>query len=50
MKEYKVIEAKKREAERIMNDMALAGWEVVSVTYWSYWQTCLLITFSRPRK
>ena len=30
-------------AEAVMRD----GWEVVSVNYWSYWKTCLLITLSR---
>ncbi|MDY3829841.1 MAG: DUF4177 domain-containing protein [Erysipelotrichaceae bacterium] len=33
MKEYKVIETKKNQAETIMNEMATQGWEVVSVTY-----------------
>ena len=47
MKEYKIVEAKKKNAEQIMNDMAKQGWEVVSLTYWSMWNVCLLITFSR---
>jgi hypothetical protein len=47
MKEYKVVETKKKNAEQIMNDMAKQGWEVVSLTYWSAWSICLLITFSR---
>ena len=47
MREYKIIEARKRDAERIMNEMARAGWQVVSVTYWSYWNICLLITLTR---
>lgn len=47
MKEYKVITASSKNAEWIMNDMARQGWEVVSVTYWSYWTISLLITFSR---
>ena len=47
MKEYKIVEAKKKNAEKIMNDMAKQGWEVVSLTYWSMWNVCLLITFSR---
>ena len=33
MKEYKVIETKKSQAETIMNEMAAQGWEVVSMTY-----------------
>ncbi len=48
MKEYKIVEAdNKREAERLMNEMAADGWEVVSLSYWSRWKLCLLITFSR---
>ncbi|MBE6935955.1 MAG: DUF4177 domain-containing protein [Ruminococcaceae bacterium] len=47
MKEYKVLEVRKKEAERVMNEMAKKGWEVVSVAYWNQWQICLLITFSR---
>ena len=34
MKEYKVLEVKKKKAERVMNEMAREGWEVVSVNYW----------------
>lgn len=49
MKEYKVMEARKSQAEQLMNDMARQGWEVVSVTYWSYWTIRLLITFARER-
>ena len=29
MKEYKVIETKKNQAEQLMNEMAKQGWEVV---------------------
>jgi hypothetical protein len=47
MKEYKVLETSKKNAEKLMNDMAKQGWEVVSVTYWSMWTIGLLITFSR---
>ncbi len=48
MKEYKVVEAKNaKAAEAVMNELARDGWEVVSVNYWSYWKTCLLITLSR---
>jgi len=47
MKEYKMIEVSKRKAERLMNEMAEQGWEVVSVTYWNAWKLCLLITFAR---
>lgn len=47
MKEYKVLETTKKNAEKLMNDMAKQGWEVVSVTYWSMWTIGLLITFSR---
>lgn len=49
MKEYRVVEARKNKAEQIMNEMAKKGWEVVSVTYWSKWGICLLITFSREK-
>ncbi len=54
MKEYKVLSTKgfsvakvKQNAETIMNEMAAQGWEVVSVTYWTAWTICLMITFSR---
>ena len=47
MREYKVLETSKKNAEKLMNDMAKQGWEVVSVTYWSMWTIGLLITFSR---
>ncbi len=47
MKEYKIVETSKKNAEAVMNTMAKDGWEVVSMTYWSYWTTKLLITFSR---
>ena len=50
MKEYRVIEADKKNAEEIMNDMAQNGWEVVDVTYWTKWDVCLLITFVRERR
>lgn len=49
MKEYKVIETEKRNAEKLMNDMAEKGWDVVSVTYWSMWKISLLVTFSREK-
>ena len=44
MKEYRMLETRKGEAEALMNRMAREGWDVVSVTYWSAWK---LITFSR---
>lgn len=47
MKQYKVVETNKKNAEDIMNDMARQGWRVVSMTYWSYWNVSLLITFER---
>lgn len=48
MKEYKILKAKdENAAEALMNEMAREGWEVVSVTYWSYWRIYLLITFVR---
>ena len=47
MKEYRMLEAGKEEAEALMNHMAREGWEVVSVTYWNNWKLCLFITFSR---
>ena len=47
MKEYRMLETGKEEAEALMNRMAREGWEVVSVTYWNSWKLCLLITFSR---
>ncbi|MBQ8813337.1 MAG: hypothetical protein IJZ85_02415 [Lachnospiraceae bacterium] len=49
MKEYKVLEVKKKKAERVMNEMATEGWEVVSVNYWYKWKICLVVTFSREK-
>ena len=50
MKEYKVMEAKgAAKAEAVMNKLARDGWEVVSVTYWTYWTTRLAITFVREK-
>lgn len=45
MKEYKVVETRKKKAEALMNEMAAQGWEVVSMTYWT-----LLITFARTKQ
>lgn len=50
MKEYKVMESSKSEAEMNMNVMAAQGWELHSVTYWTKWDICLLLTFERERK
>jgi len=47
MKTYKIVETRKSDAERLMNAMAAEGWQVVSVSYWSYWMIRLLITFAR---
>lgn len=49
MKEYKLIEIEKDQAEQLMNDMAKQGWEVVSVNFWSKWKVCLMITFAREK-
>ena len=49
MKEYKVIETKKNQAEKLMSEMAIQGWEVVSMTYWNMWKISLLITFSKDK-
>jgi len=49
VKEYKVIETSKGKAEKLMNEMAKQGWEVVSMTYWNAWKISLLITFSKDR-
>lgn len=50
MKEYKVVEVdKKKEVEKVMNDMAKQGWEVVSVNFWSKWKVSLMVTFSREK-
>ena len=53
MKEYKVLKlgpGQVKDAEKIMNDMAAQGWEVVSTSYWSFWWISLLITFSREKE
>ena len=47
MKEYRMLETRKGEAEALMNRMAREGWEVVGITCWNGWKLCLLITFSR---
>ncbi len=49
MKEYKVVEAKKNQVEKIMNDMAKDGWEVVSTNYWNAWKVSIMITFVREK-
>ena len=49
MKEYKVIESSKSEAEQNMNVMAAQGWTLHSVTYWNCWGVCLLLTFEREQ-
>lgn len=49
MKEYKVIESSKSEAELNMNVMAAQGWTLHSVTYWNMWGIKLLLTFERER-
>ena len=50
MKEYKVVEVdKKKDVEKVMNDMAKQGWEVVSVNFWSCWKISLMITFVREK-
>ena len=49
MLEYKVIESSKNEAEMNMNVMAAQGWRLHSVTYWTKWNVCLLLTFERER-
>ncbi len=47
MKEYKVVETSKKNAEKVMNDMAKLGWDVVCVTYWQNFNVSLIITFSK---
>ena len=50
MKEYKVIETTKRNAEQLMNEMMQQGWEVVSMTCWRKLVSfSLLITFSKDK-
>ena len=49
MKEYKVIETRRHNVEKLMNDMAKQGWEVVSTALWrKLISHVLLITFSLP--
>jgi len=48
MKEYKVIETRRHNVEKLMNDMAKQGWEVVSTALWrKLISHVLLITFSK---
>lgn len=47
MKEYKIVEVSKKDAEATMNEMAHKGWEVVSTNYWSYWTIKVMIVFER---
>ena len=44
MNEYKVVKASEKDAERVMNDMAKQGWEVVSTVCWGIY---VVITFSK---
>ena len=50
MKEYKMIEVYKNDAEQTMNVMATQGWELVSVSYWEFFGRTLLLNFTRERK
>ncbi len=54
MKEYKIVTAKLdwnfAEAERVMNEQAENGWEVVSVCYETDVKNCAIITLTRERK
>ncbi len=50
MKEYKLIEAKRNDAEMVMNWMAEQGWEVIATSYWTSWSQTLLITFAKERE
>ena len=47
MKEYRVLDVSKSNAEKTINDMAKNRWEVVAVTYWYNWKISLVITFSK---
>ena len=50
MKEYKIIETSKRNAEKLMNEMTKQGWEVVSTSLWRKLLTySLLIIFSKEK-
>lgn len=49
MKEYKVVElitSNVKEVEKLMNNIAREGWEVVSTNHW-YWNDSILIIFVR---
>lgn len=49
MKQYRIIEVTKSDAEYVMNDMSRNGWEVVSTSLdvWSHLKPYLIITFSK---
>lgn len=47
MKEYRIVEVRKAQAEGTMNEMAKQGWEVVSFTAWNDWKVSIMITFAR---
>lgn len=50
MKEYKMIETTKRNAENLMNEMMRQGWEVVSMASWRKMLSfSLLIVFSKDK-
>lgn len=50
MKEYKIEYAKSlKVAEKIMNDLARDGWQVVSTAFWYKWKSGLAITFEREK-
>ena len=51
MKVYKVIEARRKNAEKLMNEMVGQGWEVVSTSLWrKLLSWSLLITFSKEKQ
>lgn len=50
MREYKMIETSKRNAEKLMNEMTKQGWEVVSTSLWRKLLTySVLVTFSKEQ-
>ena len=47
MKEYKVMEVRKRNLEKTINEMSKEGWYFAGMSYWSYWRIRLVVVFTR---
>jgi hypothetical protein len=47
MKEYRIVEVRKRNLEKTINEMSKEGWDFAGMSYWSYWRIRLVVVFVR---